>query len=79
MVKNYLMPQIYCLQLFVKFYLSMHAKQIQQIENLGAIDKNKYSKVHTIKKLLDNSASASIVLRDILHKRDKILKDKKNK
>ena len=41
-------------------------------------DENKYSKVHTIRILLDSGASASIVRKDILYKRLKILKDKKN-
>ena len=42
-------------------------------------NENKNSKVCTIKILLDSGASASIVRKDILHERHKILKDKKNK
>ena len=45
----------------------------------GNLDKNKNSKVRTIKILLDSGASASIVRKDVLHVRHKILKDKKNK
>ena len=41
-------------------------------------DENKNSKVCTIKILLDNGASASIVREDVLYKCHKILKDKKN-
>ena len=47
--------------------------------NLGTTDKNKNTKVHTIKKLLDSSASASIVHKDTLYERHRILKNKKNK
>ena len=36
-------------------------------------------KEHTIKILLDSSASASIVGKDVLYERHRILKDKKNK
>ena len=36
-------------------------------------DENKYSKVRTIKILLDSGASASIVRKDVLHKRHQIL------
>ena len=43
------------------------------------VNKNKNSKVLTIKTLLDSGANASIVRKDIIHKRHKILKDKKNK
>ena len=43
------------------------------------MDKIKYFKAHTIKILLGSSASASIVRKDVLYKRHKILKDKKNK
>ena len=43
------------------------------------MDENKNSKVRTIKILLDSGASASIVRKDVLHVRHKILKDKKNK
>jgi len=47
--------------------------------NPGSSDENKNSKVRTIKILLDSGASASIVRKDVLHVRHKILKDKKNK
>ena len=47
--------------------------------NLGTLDKNKNSKVRTIKILLDSGTRASIVCKGILYKRDKFLKDKKNK
>ena len=47
--------------------------------NPGTLDENKNSKVLTIKILLDSSASASIVRKDILYERFKIRKDKKNK
>ena len=43
------------------------------------MDKNKFSKVRTIKILLDIGASASIVRKDVLHERNKTLKEKKNK
>ena len=43
------------------------------------MDENENSKVNTIKKLLDSGAGASIVRKDVLYKRHKILKDKKNK
>ena len=43
------------------------------------LDENKISKVHTIKILLDSSASASIVQKDVLHECHEILKDKQNK
>ena len=43
------------------------------------MDKIKYFKAHTIKILLGSSASASIVRKDVLYKRHRILKDKKNK
>ena len=43
------------------------------------LDENRNSKEHTIKILLDSGASTSIVRKDILYKRHKILKDKKNK
>ena len=45
--------------------------------NLGTLDENKNSKVHTIKILLDCGTSESIVRKDVLYKRHKILKDKK--
>ena len=41
-------------------------------------DENRNSKVCTIKILLDSGASASIVRKDVLYKRHKILKDKKS-
>ena len=47
--------------------------------NPATTDENKISKVGTIKILLDSGASASIVCKVVLHKRHKILKDKKNK
>ena len=40
------------------------------------MDENKYSKVPTIQMLLYNGASASIVSKDVLYKRHRILKDK---
>ena len=43
------------------------------------MDKNKNSKVRTIKILLDSGSSASITRKDVLYERHKILKDKKNK
>ena len=43
------------------------------------MDKNKNSKVHTIKILLESEASASIVRKDMLYERHKTLRDKKNK
>ena len=43
------------------------------------MNKNKNSKVCTIKILLDSHASASIVNKDVLYKRHKILRDKRNK
>ena len=42
-------------------------------------DENKNSKVPTIKILLNSGAGVSIVRKDILYERHKILKDKKNK
>ena len=45
----------------------------------GITNENNKSKVHTFKILLDSGASASIVRKDVLHKRHRILKDKKNK
>ena len=47
--------------------------------NLVTSDENKNSKVRTIIILLDSGASTSIVRKDVLHVRHKILKDKKNK
>ena len=47
--------------------------------NPGTTDENKNSKVRTIKILLDSGACASIVCKDVLYERHKILKDKKNK
>ena len=47
--------------------------------NPGTLDENKNSKVCAIRILLDSGASASIVRKDILHERHKMLKDKKNK
>ena len=46
--------------------------------NPGTKDENKNSKTFTIKILLDSGASTSIVLKDVLHVRYRILKDKKN-
>ena len=43
------------------------------------MDENRNSKVHTIKMLLDSDASESIVRKDVLYKRHKTFKDKKNK
>ena len=51
--------------------------KITQI-NPGTSDKNKHSKVHTIKILLDSGASASIIRKDKLYICQRILKDKKN-
>ena len=42
-------------------------------------DENKNSKLCTVKILLDSSAGASIIYKDILYERHRILKDKKNK
>ena len=47
--------------------------------NPTASDENKYSNVHTIKIYLYNGASASIIRKDVLYKRHKFLRDKKNK
>ena len=47
--------------------------------NPGTTDNFKNSKVHSIKILLDSGASASILRKDVLFKRHKIFKDKKNK
>ena len=47
--------------------------------NPGTSDENKNSKVCTIKIILDSGASASIVRKDVLRERHKILKDNKNK
>ena len=46
---------------------------------LVTLDENRNSKVHNIKILLDSSVSASIISKDALYERHKILKDKKNK
>ena len=46
--------------------------------NLATSDENRNSKVRTIKILLDSSANASIVRKDALYERHKILNDKKN-
>ena len=46
--------------------------------NLGTTNENKKSKVGAIKIWLNSDASASIVHIDIQHKRNQILKDKKN-
>ena len=43
----------------------------------GIMDENWNSKVCTIKILLDSGAGASIVRKDILHERHRILKQKK--
>ena len=43
------------------------------------MDENRDSNVRTIKILLDSGASASIVRKDVLYERHRILKDKKNK
>ena len=42
----------------------------------GTFDENKNSKVCTIKILLDSGARVSIVQKDMLYRRHKILKDK---
>ena len=47
--------------------------------NQETADENKYSKARTIKILLDNSASVSIVHKDVLYKHHRVFKDKKNK
>ena len=47
--------------------------------NHVALNKNRNSKVPTIKILLDSGASVSIVRKDLLHERHNILIDKKNK
>ena len=46
--------------------------------NLGTSDKNKNSKVHIIKILLDSGASVLIVRESVLYERHKIVKDIKN-
>ena len=46
--------------------------------NPATSDENKNSKVRAIKILLDSGTSASIVRKEVLHERHKILKDKKN-
>ena len=43
------------------------------------LDQKKNSKVHTINILLESGASESIIRKNVLYKRHKILKDKKNK
>ena len=45
--------------------------------NLGTMDENWNSKEHTIKILLDDGASVSIVSKDVLHERHKIIEQKK--
>ena len=45
----------------------------------GTSDKNRNSKVHTIKIFLDSGASALIIRKDVFYERHKIFKDKKNK
>ena len=47
--------------------------------NPGTTDENENFKVRTITILLDSGASALITHKEILQKRHKILKDKKNK
>ena len=47
--------------------------------NPTTLDENKNSKARTIKMLVDSGASASIIRKDVLYERHKILKDKKNK
>ena len=47
--------------------------------NPGTSDENINSKVHTIKILLDSSASVSIARKDVLYERHSILNQKKNK
>ena len=47
--------------------------------NTRTTDKNKNSKLRTIKILFDSGANESIINKDILHERHKILHDKKNK
>ena len=47
--------------------------------NTVNLDENKNSKVRTIKISLDSGTNVSIVHKDALHGRHKILKDKKNK
>ena len=47
--------------------------------NPGTTDEDKNSKERTIKILLDSGASESIVSKNFLHERHKILKEKKNK
>ena len=54
----------------------LHGKILTNSQiNPATSDENKYSKVHTIKILLDSGASASIVRKDALYERHKILKD----
>ena len=47
--------------------------------NPKTTNESKNSKVCTIKLLLDSSASASIVCKDVIYKRHRILKDEENK
>ena len=52
----------------------LHGKILTNSQNNPVTsDKNKNFKVHTIKILLDIGASASIVCKDVLYKRHKIL------
>ena len=44
--------------------------------NLGTLDENKNSKICAIEILLDSGASVLIIHKDVLYKRQKILKDK---
>ena len=47
--------------------------------NPGTLDENENFKESTIRILLDSGASALIVRKNVLYKRHRILKDKKNK
>ena len=67
------MPRIYCLYLLV--YPRGKMATNSQI-NLGIPDANKNSHVLTIKILLDIGDSTSIVSRDSLHERHRIIKNR---
>ena len=47
--------------------------------NPGTLEENNDFQVHTIKILLDSGTSASIVRKDVLYKRHRNFKKKKNK
>ena len=72
MVSNYLLP----ITFDVILPSNLRGKNSTNFQiNLGTSDENKNSKVHNINILLDSSASASIVCKDIVHKHHKIIYD----